>query len=364
MSLGNRVFLAIPTQPFHEKIEIPLLFRPRSRPHPHRPAAQATLLFYEGFSSEDYTEGLIDGQPLVGDGYVAEGIWNTSSTFEAGGLSFPDLLTTDGFRLSRSAGEVTANFDLTEDGPFGTAGVIGTNGLIAGTNFTGPIYFSVLANRADTQDASFAGFNIYNGGTEGMGIGEVSGSDFSWLQGGSNGPIGTPPTPLSPNTTHFYVFKLDYDPATPLAAKIWLDPDPLLSEDDQNVDISTEVATAKPVDGFDSFRLRGTRIWEFDEIRIGTTWEDVTPRQNSTPLAITAIDYDSAGNSVTISWSSRESETYIITVSDDLLTWDLDLEDGISPDPGDLTTQSFNLTESLGAEFADVKTLFFRVEVE
>lgn len=239
--------------------------------------AFATLLFYEGFAAGDYTEGDLNGQPTVGAGYAAGGTWNTASQFISGGLTAPGLATTDGFRLSRSDGEVIGNFDTSAGGTFGTAGLIGSNGLIGGTGVTASIYFSILGNRTDTQAASFAGFNIYNGGDEGVGVGEVAGSDYSWLQGGGNGAIGSPGTPLAPGETHLFVIRLDYDAANPLSATVWLDPDTSLAEGAQAAGISTDIAAAKPVDGFDSFRLRGSRVWEFDEIRIGTTWADVTP---------------------------------------------------------------------------------------
>lgn len=241
------------------------------------PSASASLLFYEGFAAGDYTAGDIDGQPTVGAGYAAGGTWNTTSQFVDGGLTAPGLATTDGVRLSRSNGEVIANFDTSPTGTFGAAGLIGSNDLIGGAGVTATIYFSILANRDDTQDASFAGFNIYNGGDEGLGVGEVAGSDYSWLQGGGNGAIGTPGTPLAPGETHLFVFKLEYDAVNPVSAMVWLDPDTSLLEGEQDAAISSVVAAAKPIDGFDSFRMRGSRTWEFDEIRIGTTWEDVTP---------------------------------------------------------------------------------------
>jgi len=322
--------------------------------------ASATLLFYEGFAEGDYAEGVIDGQSFVGAGYAAGGAWNTTSTFETGGLGVPNLGMTDGFRLSRSNGEVVGTFDLTPTGSFGAAGLIGTNGLIGGTGFTGAIYFSILGNRNDTQDASFAGFNIYNGGDEGMGIGEVAGSDYSWLQGGSNGAIGTPGTPLAAGETRLFVIRLNYDAANPLTAQIWLDPDPLAAEVDQDVEISTIVNNAKPVDGFDSFKLRGTRIWEFDELRIGTTWEDVLPPLNSAPFMITEVSYDPADDLVTLTWNSKPNDTYTIKFSLDMTNWDADIEDGVAADPGDTTTVSFDL--KLTPSIVDAEAVFFRVE--
>ena len=34
---------------------------------------------------------------------------------------------------------------------------------------------------------------------------------------------------------------------------------------------------AEDGDGFNQFRMRGSEGWDFDEIRFGMTWDDVTP---------------------------------------------------------------------------------------
>lgn len=240
-------------------------------------SAPAALLFYDGFAADDYTPGSINGQPTAGIGYQAGGTFGTSSQFLSGGLTSGALATTDGVRLSRTNGEVVANFDTSPGGTFGSAGLVGTNGKIGGTGVTGTIYFSVLGNRTDTQVASFAGFNVYDEGTEGIGVGEVAGNNYSWLQSGGNGAIGDPGTALVTGETNLFVFSLDYVDGSPMTATIWLAPDPALSEGAQAAGISSVVTNASPGNGFDSFRLRGSRVWEWDELRVGTTWEDVTP---------------------------------------------------------------------------------------
>lgn len=331
------------------------------------PNSHATLLFYEGFSADDYTEGSVNGQPYVGSGYVADGTWQSTSEFRLEGLEHPVLETTPGFHFARIAGENPTLFDLTEEGPFAAADLIGTNGKIGGTGVTAPLYFSVLARKDDpgTQDG-FAGFQVYDDSQgaagEGLGAGEVGQPNYKWLQGGSNNDIGTG-TILASDETVLFVVKLDYDEVEPLEGTVWIDPDITLAEEEQDPGSFTIVPNPKPAEGFDSFRLRGNRAWSFDEIRFGTTWESVTPRQNSTPLAITAFDYVAADNSVTITWSSRPSESYLVSVSEDLETWDVDLDDGIASD-GDTTTRTFDLDDALGPELGGSTVLFFRVEVQ
>ena len=301
------------------------------------------------------------------DGYATAGVWNTNSTFVSGGLDYPGLATTDGLLLTRNNAEVIANLDTSAEGPFGTAGFVGTDNIIGGEGITGSLYFSILARRDDSTEASFAGFQVYEGASEGFGPGEVGNpTNHTWFRAGANGVIGSGTPILPEGNPNFYVFRLDFDEINTTDAQIWINPDITLPEDEQSVDSSTLVANAvtTPGGGFDNLRFRGTRIYSFDEIRIGTTWESVTPLENMAPLAITSFTYSPAEKSVTLTWNSRESETYLIRVSEDLEDWGFDLEDGVTPDAGTSTTKTFNLTDSLGPELADAKSLFFRVEVE
>ncbi|CAN5394256.1 hypothetical protein BH23VER1_BH23VER1_13200 [soil metagenome] len=233
--------------------------------------AKAVLLSYDGFAAGDYTAGNLDGQAYAGTGYAAGGAWNTTSQFVVGGLSYPNLMTTEGFHVLRNNGDATGNLDLSAGGPFDSAGLV-TNGAVGGTGNTGTIYYSFLA-RQETS-GSFAGFNIYNGGTENLGIGkESSRTTFSHFQ--PNGDIGSPATPLD-NETHLFVVRIDYGMAgSDDVATIWLDPDTTLSEAMQDPTISSTTGTDDQA--FNQFRLRGNHNWSFDEVRFGTTFDSVTP---------------------------------------------------------------------------------------
>lgn len=253
--------------------------------------AQASLLFYDGFSAGNYSAGTVDTQPYGGTGYASGGTWNSNSEFVSGGLTHPSLVTTPGFHFSRSSGEAFGFLDLSPTGTFGTAGLIGSNGKIGGTDVAETLYFSVLA-RKDTADAGFAGFQIYDdalgGPGEGLGVGEVGPDGYKWLQGGSNGLIGDPPTPLAEGEVQLFVFKMNFGDAT---GEVWINPDPSLSEGDQAAGTSSTVAAAQPEAGFDSFRLRGSQDYSYDEIRMGTTWDSVTPvpEPSGTLLSLLAL---------------------------------------------------------------------------
>ena len=257
--------------------------------------ATGVSLFYEGFSADNYTAGSVLDQPQIGPGYVAGGAWNSTSEFVAGGLNHPTLVTTPGLSFSRTTGENSTLLDTSPTGPFGSNGLVGSNGQIGGTGITASVYFSVLAQKQGAA-AGFAGFQVYdstagNAG-EGLGVGEVSAGGFKWLQGGGNNFIGDPATPFS-NDTLLFVFKIDFDETATTTGQVWINPDPTLTEGAQAAGISSLVAAAKPEDGFDSFRLRGNQPYSFDEIRMGTTWESVTPtvipETSSTLLSLLAL---------------------------------------------------------------------------
>ncbi len=61
-------------------------------------------------------------------------------------------------------------------------------------------------------------------------------------------------------------------------------------------------------------------------------------------FAITALDYSSDDQLLTLSWNSREGETYTVKYSRDLSNWDGDLDDGVAADAGDTTTRTFDLS--------------------
>lgn len=243
-------------------------------------SSHGTSLFYDGFSDSNYTAGSIGGQSYVGSGYASGGAWNTTSNFVAGGLTHPSLITTPGLHLSRTAGEVVGVLDTTPGGTFGSAGLVGSNGNIGGTDVTGTVYFSVLA-RKDAAAAGFAGFQVYDSALgnagEGFGVGEVGPGGYKWLQSGGNNFIGDPATPIAEGVTQLFVFKIDFDETATTSAQVWINPDPTLAEGVQPAGISSLIPAARPEQGFNTFRMRGNSVFSFDEVRMGTTWEDVTP---------------------------------------------------------------------------------------
>ena len=75
-------------------------------------------------------------------------------------------------------------------------------------------------------------------------------------------------------------------------------------------------------------------------------------------MKIRSINYASDTETVTLTWDSRESESYSVRYSTDLVNWDNDLDDSIPADAGETTTRSFNVAGLATAN----GSLFFRVE--
>ena len=79
-----------------------------------------------------------------------------------------------------------------------------------------------------------------------------------------------------------------------------------------------------------------------------------------TTIEITDISINPANSTVTLTWNSNESANYSVFFSLDLIDWEGELEDGISGDPGNSTTRSFNLSD---AGLQNESKVFFRVEL-
>ena len=78
------------------------------------------------------------------------------------------------------------------------------------------------------------------------------------------------------------------------------------------------------------------------------------------PPTITEIDYTSADGMLTLTWNSKPGESYAIKYSEDMISWDSDIDDGYpAAEGGDTTTATFNLNDfGLGSD----SRLFFRIE--
>jgi len=78
-------------------------------------------------------------------------------------------------------------------------------------------------------------------------------------------------------------------------------------------------------------------------------------------LAVTAINYDPATGSLSLTWNSSPGQAYLLKYSSDLVDWDSSLGARVGDADRESTTATFDLNDlSLQTE----RKLFFRVEVE
>lgn len=141
------------------------------------------------------------------------------------------------------------------------------------------LYFSISLRSLNTStENKFAGMIFYQEGREVFGAGNDFGSQqFSfWDSAGRTTVIGDVPTTVD-SDVHKIVIRIDFDRDGPEQIKVGLDPFCRRSEDRQPDHIWTTYETEL---SFDEIRIRcghNDCAWEFDELRIGTDWESVTP---------------------------------------------------------------------------------------
>ena len=357
-------------------------------------SASADLLIYEPFDYEATTE--LNNDKWFGDGDQAGGLglgaWqqlsNGSTTFvnegdvADEGVEFTDslgnVLPVGGFAYERRnrVGQVAVNSPID---PSATTALTADNStmwmtfLFQDFGFSGPDFGIGLHSEKmignDNQDLDKAGhgvgFSIVSTGGQDRNIGTAVYNNaanttlVSEATATFNGPEASEVFLLAmkvnwnPSGTpdEIFVFIIDDITTEPDEA------DALAMDDTFDFDLATQQS-------LDILNFSDTQVGYVDEIRIGTTFGDVT--NGASPpagLAITDITYidSNATNEVALTWNSKARATYIVRYSTNLVNWDTDLEDGITGDDGSATTRTFNLSE-FGLE-GETK-LFFRVEEE
>ena len=357
-------------------------------------SASADLLIYEPFDYEATTE--LNNDKWFGDGDQAGGLglgaWeqlsNGSTTFvnegdvADEGVEFTDslgnVLPVGGFAYERRnrVGQVAVNSPID---PSATTALTADNStmwmtfLFQDFGFSGPDFGIGLHSEKmignDNQDLDKAGhgvgFSIVSTGGQDRNIGTAVYNNaanttlVSEATATFNGPEASEVFLLAmkvnwnPSGTpdEIFVFIIDDITTEPDEA------DALAMDDTFDFDLATQQS-------LDILNFSDTQVGYVDEIRIGTTFGDVT--NGASPpagLAITDITYIDSNetNEVALTWNSKARATYIVRYSTNLVNWDTDLEDGITGDDGSATTRTFNLSE-FGLE-GETK-LFFRVEEE
>ena len=254
----------------------------------------AGLLTHEGFGG--YATGNLPGATYLGTGQMPGGSWDTQTdtdddaTVESGTLSFGLLQTAEGkARVNGVGGNGTRmEPDMLPGGGLYAAGLIDdVSGDVGGGDVDDTLYLSFLARAvSDGRASEFAGLELYRDDAEVLLVGNSWASEkYSYAAMGSadiNG-AGTVDT-----NAHFFVIKIDYNGGANDNVTLFFDPDPSVAEGSQPGGIQTSISGNA---SFDFIHLRAgntDKPWEYDEIRLGTTWASVTPIPEPSQISLIA----------------------------------------------------------------------------
>ncbi len=223
---------------------------------------RATLLSYESF---DYSTGNLAGQN-GGTGFTGSwvGVGNTgAATVETNSLSYPSLSTT---------GNKTYTLP--------TSTTSGASRTFSAVN-TGTVYMSFLGNLDDGN--RFFALRLYGGVNQVAFIGkQTSASDWS-IQSNAGGNVnGNTGVAASLDTTFLFVLRIDFDASgSNERLRLYMNPtlgtEPGAADADITSLVSFQIDKLDLASGYTSGGGSTTAKGWFDEIRMGTTYADVTP---------------------------------------------------------------------------------------
>lgn len=226
------------------------------------PAANAALIAYDGFA---YSAGALAGQN-GGTGWAGAWSGTGSGNVVATGLTTPSLTTT-GNRFQTGGNN---------NGAFRT--------LAVGQNTaSGTIWGSFLV-RLDGTASDYAGLSLFTGtANERIFIGKYFGSPVYGLEASGPGGVGIPSTTTVDATTRLLVFSLTSTGGTSTTS---LFIDPVIGGAAPTTPVAT---TTRPDFVLDTIRIQSglgsPAQYAFDEVRLGTTFADVTPSAAVVPEA-------------------------------------------------------------------------------
>lgn len=344
----------------------------------------AALLAYEGF---DYTANTSIAAQSGGTGWT--NVWASGggpglATNVAGSLGYTDV---NGRSLQTSGGSLVIG------NPFGTTATTATpnraiNGnLSGGTNTTaGPgrtNWISLLYQRLNFVPGPYfrqANLGMFEGGTERGAVGSpnTSPTNLHLLSVWGSGPHGQAASfqsaahPITGGSTYFILMRIITDGTTNIDnAHVWFNWTNLLVEPD----VSTATLTNNEVNfsAVNILRLQSgnanasgsNAVWQADELRLGTTFSDVTP--NIASLAAPSINSQPASQTVTIGDPATFTVNaggatplfyqWLFNTNTPLLNQTNDTLNFASAQTNDAGTYSVQVTNSVGAITSSIVAL-------
>ncbi len=251
--------------------------------------ARAALTVYEGFASTNYTAGQLSGQSPTVTGFVTNA-WSGNTNISAGGasqaLTYSNIISDNtGGSYSTAVGGKTTRAMST---------ILGGNG-VSGTN---TYYISLMMQVSTVASNNYRAFELESQfNNRNFQFGAAADTDsINWGMRVTTATT-TYLTNVSAvtavtNETVFAVLKLRYSSAAnDDAVDLWVNPSDLSSEAG-----STNFVTISGFDFlhnsaknivFSSYSGTGTASW--DEMRVGSTWADVTPVPEPSTVALLGL---------------------------------------------------------------------------
>ena len=252
--------------------------------------ARATLMAYEGFASTNYTAGPLTGQNPVVSGFT--NAWTAANTnFFAGGAS--QALTYSNI-VSDDTGGSYSTTNINSRATRAMSTILGGNS-VSGTN---TYYISLMMKVSAVDSLNYRAFELES---------EFNNRNFQFGAAADTGSINwgmrvttassTFLTNLSTvtavaNETVFAVLKLRYSSAAnDDAVDLWVNPSDLSSEVGSTnfVTISGFSFLHNSAKNISLARFTGSGSASWDEIRVGTTWADVTPVPEPSTVALLGL---------------------------------------------------------------------------
>ncbi len=276
------------------------------------PSVSSRELLAESFNG--YSVGNIAGQTYRGTGFTT-GLWmgrpssfngtvTDAAQFYTASLSFSGLQTAGGrITVKGDGSNLQGPPDLSASGPFASAQLYdATSGTVGGGNVAGTLYVRFLMRAASANhNGEYGGLHLSRGDdSTGVLVGNAwNAMAFSLTYTPTSTEVdlrnngGTGNYLFVDNNVHLVVAKITYTPGGDDTITAWLDPDATRPEAGQN-SATTYMGAVNGDLSFDRILMRGgnNNQFEFDEIKMGTSWESVLPVSNTlapTPPAIQSL---------------------------------------------------------------------------
>jgi hypothetical protein len=253
----------------------------------------AGLIAEDGF---DYPAGTITTQG--GQGWRAGDIWSGSAQAVAPGLTYPDLLSV-GANTYQGSGQHYRYIDTSAGSLAAAAGVLDGSNNIGADGST--VWMSFIGYK-DT--ASWGGVSPYRDGSEQHFIGHNGGGTHNWgvIPYGDGGG-GIHSSTKSAHTDSLVVLKWDFTSGTD-TTQMWVNP--VIANGEAGLG-AADVTVTRTGFSFNRIRLgNGGGLLTVDELRLGTTFADVTPTSIIPEPATLLVWSLLAGLGLAASWRRRK----------------------------------------------------------